>query len=221
MFQRVRIESGQYLVPVETLELDRDRFRVLVDACIQTYSKQHPVELKYNLDITSRSFTFVAGTIADGNTIGIPQDVLDIVPITIAGLSPFFLREFEERTSRDLDDKVSFPWEYRQQVNTLFVPIQGRYDISSIHDHIIREEGDTASTKEFFVDTITFRDDAFFKLLQGKFLMALAHSRRAFTLQDLPILTDAAELVGDAKLMIEEATTSLNEEESKWWLAWG
>ena len=65
---------------------------------------------------------------------------------------------------------------------------------------------------------ITHRDHRFLKLMQGRFMQALGRSRKAFTLNDLPITSDAAEMVSSGKEIETEAITEINES-GKWWLA--
>ena len=73
---------------------------------------------------------------------------------------------------------------------------------------------------EYRVDTITDADDEFFEILTGKFMKALGRSRRAFTINELPITMDASELVSEGDEMIRAAEESLVEKEMKLYLAY-
>lgn len=73
--------------------------------------------------------------------------------------------------------------------------------------------------KNYEILTITDDDIRFFKLLTARFMKGLASSRRAFTMTDIPLLTDATDLMSDAKAMEEEVKKELQENQ-KWWLAW-
>lgn len=223
MFDYILIESGQFLVPVENLEINRDRFLTLVRTTLGIYNGKLPHEKKFNLDFTQRKKTFTADTLdTGGQKVGIPDGVADMVPVRISGVSPFFLREHEDHNSAYFNDKTPYPWEYRKP--DLYVPIQGIYDVHAWYKHEIVEiqaEGETSGeNKTYEVATISYEDETFFKLLKAKFLRGTAHSRRAFTMQDIPLLTDADTLVGDAKAMEEEAHKELDDK-TYFWLAWG
>jgi hypothetical protein len=69
--------------------------------------------------------------------------------------------------------------------------------------------------------TITDDDDLFFKILTGYFMVGLGRSRKAFTLNELPIVTDAADLVSEGTALITDGQLALQETSSKFYLAWG
>lgn len=223
MFDHVLIESGQFLVPVENLEINRDRFLTLVKSCVGIYNGKTPHEKKFNLNFPLRKFTFSDSTLdTNGQKTGIPHGIADLVPVRIAGTSPFFLRQHEDHNSEYMNDKTPYPWDYRKP--NLFVPIQGVYDVHAWYNHEVTEiqaAGETSGeNKTYEVTTIDYEDEAFLKLLKAKFLRGTAHSRRAFTMQDIPLLTDADALVGDAKTLEEEAMKELDDK-TAFWLAWG
>lgn len=223
MFDYVLTESGQFLLPVENLEINRDRFLTLVRTTVGIFSAKHPYEKKFNLDFSKRNFVFNEGTVdINAQPIGIPDGVADLIPVRISGVSPFFLRDHEAHNSQYLDDKTSYPWEYRKPI--LYVPIQGRYDLHAWYSHKVEEikaAGETeGDTKTYEVKTIGYEDKVFFALLKAKFLRGTAHSRRAFTINDIPLLTDADSLLAEAKVMEDEALKELDDK-TKFWLAWG
>lgn len=222
MFDYILVESGQFLIPVENLEINRDRFLVLVKTALGIFNGKHPWEKKFNLNFANRSVKFSATTRdTSSNLTGIPTGIADMVPVRISGVSPFFLRDHEQHNSHYLNEKTEFPWEYRAP--TLYVPIQGVYDVHAYYDHVITEivaSGETeGENKTYEVTTIDYGDDVFFKLLKAKFLRGTANSRRAFTLQDIPLTTDADTLANEAKTMEEEALKDLDDK-TKFWLGW-
>lgn len=223
MFDYILIDSGQFLVPVENLEINRDRFLTLVKATLGIFNTKYPHELKFNMDFPNRKKTFTADTLSiSGQLVGIPDGIADAVPVRIAGIAPYFIREYQSHDSPYMNNKVPYPIEYRKP--DLYVPVQGTYDVHAWYDHKIEEivaEGETeGETKTYEVKTINFGDDeVFFKLLKAKFLKGTAGSRRAFTMQDIPLLTDADTLMTEAKALEEEANKELDDK-TKFWLAW-
>jgi hypothetical protein len=221
IFERVLVESGQFLLSTDEIELNSDRFLVLVRAVLAIYNKTEPYELKFNLQLAQRSFTFTTSTkTLSGAPTGIPDGIADMIPVRIAGISSYFLRDFDGHKSDHLQMKAEFPWEYRKP--TVYVPLQGTYDVHAWYSHTVTETSPPSEGGkiQYSLDTISHKDDNFFKLLRGKFLQGLGSSRKAFTITDLPIITDAADLVTQGKDLEKEAIEAL-QAEAKWWLAWG
>lgn len=215
IFNRVLVESGQFVVSADMIELDVDRFLVLVKATLGTVNKFDPVEKKFNLDLSGRHFKFTPET-HDllGNLVGIPERIVDLIPVRVTGVYPSYMREFDRHKSEYLSDKIPYPWDYRKP--DLHVPVNGQYELHAIYNHQIVKN---AETKEWECDTISDVDDDFFQLLTGKFLKGLGKSRRAFTLNELPITTDADQLVSEGQEMEDKAIENL-EEDAKFWLGW-
>lgn len=224
MFDYILVESGQFFIPVENLEINRDRFMTLVKATLGVINGKYPHEKKFNLNFQSRSITFTADKLDTlGQKTGIPAGIADLVPVRIAGVAPFFLRQHEAHNSHYLNEKTEYPWEYRKPI--LYVPIQGLYDVHAWYDHLITEietdnNQEPAEKKAYEVLTINYDNIVFFKLLRAKFLRGTAGSRRAFTMQDIPLTTDADTLMSEAKVMEEEALKELDDK-TKFWLGWG
>ena len=68
--------------------------------------------------------------------------------------------------------------------------------------------------------TLNDTDYLFYELLKAKMMKSLGRNRRAFTLNDLPIASDASELVSEGQTL-EESTMTMIHEQSKGFLAWG
>ena len=133
IFDRVLVESGQFIIPSSDIELDQDKFKVLVNAVLGVYNKYCPIVKKCNIDISAgRDFVFTKDTISlTGELIGIPDLVTDITPVRISGISPFYLREFQEQKSKYLNAKANWPWSY--SLPHLDLPLQAQYDIETTH----------------------------------------------------------------------------------------
>src|ERR1043166_6708581 len=105
MFDYVLVESGQFFIPVENLEINRDRFVTLVRGVLGIYNGKMPHEKKFNLNFSNRSVTFTADTLdINGQKTGIPKGVADMVPVRISGVAPFFLRDHEAHNSHYLNE---------------------------------------------------------------------------------------------------------------------
>jgi len=207
MYQRVLLHSGQFLLDPASIEVDLEKFTILVEAVLGIWSGQSPVVKKFNIDILQTSYTF-----STTGQHGVPTWISRAVPLLKSGSSwPFYQRQ---NYNPELVDKCPAPFEYRKE--TLYVSVPAKYDITAVYDHIL--EGSTPDDYE--VSTISYKDDIFFKLLTGHFLIALAGSRRAFTLDPVEISTDADTMKSEGKEMVDEAEAQLDETESDFYLAW-
>lgn len=213
MFDRVLVLSGQFLIPDSVIELKLDKFKIIVEQTLGVWNNYTPIDkhVYKNLD-SGRQYTFT-----ENDPNGIPKNIVDLQPIRISGVAPFFLSEYG-RLGDTLDIKKSFPWEYRAP--KLTVPITGEFDLHCIYDHKLVVDNSTGGEPAYRCDTIATSDDEFFDILTGRFLQSLGRSRRAFTLNELPITVDGAELVAEGKQMEDEARADLIENKSKWYLAW-
>jgi len=215
MFDRVLIECGQFRINKNSVELNIDAFVTLIRSSLGTYNRQRPATKRYNLYSPTRRYIFTENTTSEeGIQIGIPEEIVDAIPLTFAGVPYYY---FTDRHTWELDKKT-YPFVYDNP--SIWLPMVGNYDIKSMHDHVVREEV-IEGEKIYHVDTIGHKEDVFFKLLAGKFLMGLARSRRAFILNDVPITTDADTLYSEGQAMEEKAEEDLSEKVGKWYLAWG
>ena len=65
---------------------------------------------------------------------------------------------------------------------------------------------------------ITIEDRRFLKLTQGRFMQALGRSRKSFILNDMPVISDAVDMVETGKEIEREALTEL-QEYGKWYMS--
>lgn len=237
MWKEVLLESGQFLIEPTNVELDQDRFVHLVRDALRPFNKYCPKLEKFNISVvgagTGGTFTFTDDFTANGKSLGIPKMVSDVIPLSLYGTVPLSLRHLfgnitqgagqsmsVNRVSADLV-KCPFPVDYRSPI--LYVPIQGDYDVECYFNHKLTEYTDSENNRQFRVDTI---DESagdflnFFDYLTGKFMQALGRSRRAFTIADLPITLDAAELVSEGERKVEDAMSKIIENDHDFTAAW-
>lgn len=226
MFNRILIESGQFLLEVNGIELDRDRFVILVKTVLGTYNKYDPIDAKFNLDLRfSRKHTFTD----DSEPYGIPDWISSVTPIQINTTSASHPPRIKSvgsliayfgnyRSNPELEEKCTFSIDYRKP--HLYLPIEEIVDVHAVYSHKLREE-ESFGNILYHIDTIDHSFDTFFDLLRAKFMIAIGRSRRAFTLQDLPISSDADQLVSEGKELENETMEELIENEGKQYLSWG
>jgi hypothetical protein len=216
IFDTVMIRSGQFLISQDEIEMDTRKFKRLVEHSLAFYSRYVPIVEYLLVDIEnseSRQFTFTDSMYR----YGIPDYISDLIPIRISGVVPYYLREYD-RPKSNLDIKVEFPWVYRKP--TLTVPTNAQFDIKAVYKHKVKNCGNDQNPL-WEVQTITDNDQEFIDLITGRFLIGIGRSRRAFTINDLPIQADASELVSEGKEMETTAKKEIQENKMSFYLAWG
>tara|TARA_Y100000310_G_scaffold190441_1_gene190422 strand:+ start:619 stop:1245 length:627 start_codon:yes stop_codon:yes gene_type:complete len=201
IFDRTLVESGQFLMGSANVEMDKVKFGELTRLVLAKYSKYYPLTTKANITIGSGfQYTWVTN---------IPEWVSDVVPVNLTNV-PWYIWE-KLRNANEMT-KTPFVWEYRSP--TLTTEYSGIFDVTA---HTNRVYSVDSSGGDDLPD-IDHADSTFFQLLLGRFMQGLGRSRRAFTLNDLPITLDASELVSDGRELEQEAVDSMKEEGS-WFLA--
>lgn len=250
MFDHILVRSGQFLLGSTKIELNRDRFVTLVRGALGMYSGYAPVDFTFNLKMQSnRSYKFNNTFRPDGqdDDWGIPKFISSVTPTAIMGSPAFALMgqfgskmgwsnsmgqssggngKFDINGQTQLGseqmEKSQFPWVWRSP--TLYIPYSADVEVVAVWHHRIFEipasESEDGQTN-YRVDTVDYGNDEFFDLLEGMFLKALGQSRRAFTMNDLPIVSDADTLASDGKAMIDQAIEDLRTNKSKFYLAYG
>lgn len=196
----VLIESGQFLLTKDGIELDSTTFLPIVKKALAIYSRYMPPTLRFNVSTSTYEYTFAEP---------IPRWVSDLIPVRITGV-PWFVPD-------------RFTWEYvkryfmwRYEKPTLYVQVAGQFEVECVYDHLVVVGEDDGIS----LPSITEADDWFFKLLTGYFMQGVGRSRRAFTLNEVQAVLDGTELVSDGKAMEDEAYDWLKTN-GKWYLAIG
>lgn len=222
----VMTESGEFIVgELETTQINRHRFHLIVKRALAIYSKYRPLTDRQTLAVSaSLNMTDISG----GTT---PAWISRVVPVndsTSDGGSSQSAAAFIYGNAGGLSDPYyasgrprQIPWEYNKP--TLSVSgSDGMYDITMHRPHTLEdiEKDDNNLVTEATIPSIDYADDIFFDILVGFFLMSLGRSRRAFTLNDLPVTMDASDLVSEGETKVNEAKERLTEQ-SSWYLALG
>lgn len=201
IFDRILIDSGAFLLGPTSVEVDIPKFEILIKRVLGVYNKYMPADRKYTKIIGSLSHTFQ-------DPEEIPRWISDIIPVN----NPY-LWQMQKNTTAS--EKIQFIWRYDKP--TLYLPMGGTFDIHAVYDHKITT--DANNQKEIL--TITDSDDLFFKILTGFFMVATGRSRRALTIQDIPVAMDASDLVAEGNTLIQEGMQTLTEVNNKFYLAYG
>lgn len=214
LYDSVRIQAGQYLIPTHKLELKENLFLPLVSQALAIYNRYCPFDFHLNLEINDRQFIFNENS----TPYGIPDKIVDLIPY--GGSINIFSNLFYNSNSQnsELSVKQMCPFIYRKP--NLYPPYAGVFDAHCIVYHKISKvnvEGGEISA----ILTLDENDSSeFVQLCLAKFLQALGRSRRAFTLNDLPITNDSSELVGEGQALEERIIQDIIDNKQKFYLCW-
>lgn len=217
MFERILLDSGQYILPDSTIELNINKFKLLVESCLATQSKYDPIVKRVTLQVTGREYIFSDNFQIDGEVWGVPEWISDITPLRIAGVPSYYFKEKYQHGN--VHEKDIYPFEYYKP--KLYSGSSSTLDATLVYNHKLDSVIDDADNiVDWEAKYITINNDAFLTLLTGKFLIALGRSRKAFTMSDIPIQDDAGDMVADGKELVEQANTMFIEEEMAMRLSW-
>ena len=232
------VRSGRFILEPSNVKLDQQKLVVLVQDALRLFSKYCPCVEHFNLTMegsgASAWYTFTDQFAANGKTLGIPYMITDVVPIRYFGTVPVnfnmmqIAKTWYENYSLDSTafiEKSAFPVAYRTPI--LYVPISGDYEIQATFiPRVVKkvyESGDKEGQPYWELAEVNEYDPTwhnFFELLDGLFWQSLGRSQRAFTIEDLPIRTDADTLVSEGIQKEEQVTQAIIDNDHAWYLAW-
>jgi len=212
----VMIESGEYLLlNIENLTLTTAKFWAMVKRVLKYYEGKCPFVYKHNLTVSSGKYTY-----QDSVSYGPPDWISSVVPTTSSNIMDVYsvLSNKVAGETSLLEIPRGFVWKYENP--NLYVSEDGIMDVVECHAHQYTETDDSAGVlQEVTISTITQKDDSkFIDLVLARFLMMLGRSRRAFTMNDLPITSDGDQLVSEGQELWRDTVEKL-EETDKWYLA--
>jgi len=205
LWQYLLEETGQSLFEgLPEITYDQEKFKRFVQSVLSVYSKYCPVERSFNITVTGLRYDFT------NHEHGVPEWLSKVMLVSY----PWGVITGERRSLFDFKLTIPplRPWIYRKPV--LYVSVNGVYDVIALYNHEIQED----DSGNYYIETINHDDDLFLKLLTGRFLQRIGRARRAFTLNELPITSDAAEIIAEGKEMETEVLEALGEL-GKWYVA--
>lgn len=204
----VILETGNYLV--DTLirqDIDIRKFSIMLKSVIAEYSNYRPLHKNLVIYVDSNPYEFL-GSVAP-NSIDKMNYGLGVSPGTLK-TDPFRILTREHRPALA-------PWRYEKPL--LYTTYTGVVEIGGCFDYFVQELYDSnGELVDYSIPDISYSDVEFLQLMKAKFLMIVGRQRRAFTANDLPLTTDASDLISEGN----DLWTSTKEQlaaNGKWWCA--
>lgn len=209
LIDHLLISTGEYIVEnLENIFFDNDKLWRVILPQLKYYGKHRPLTLRKQIYLNA-FYEF-----ADTPTIPAPDWISSVVPCDLASPLSIF-------NSVSAGPKL-MPWRYDKPKLYMLSSISSSFEVTchySSYPFTITRDG-LGKITEVDIPDIDESDDKFLEMIRGKFIEAIGMSRRAFTLQDFPILMDAAELVIEGREIFNNAKDGL-EERNSWWHAIG
>lgn len=228
------VDSGQFVVGgLNELCLDKDKFWLMVQTVLVTYERHRPYQWNETINV-SKSHTFTEVVEDDSldekswvRTKVVPEWVSEVLPVGVGNVvnNQFIINQTIAQAGGATGPQVQparqpAQWLWKYDKPTLYIPYTGRVDILCVAKYIRNATYATGGDLKD-VDIVGLEHDRMFMdMVTGKFMQAIGRSRRAFTLDDLPVTSDSDSLVTEGKDLYDQAYEKL-EERNSWALAIG
>jgi hypothetical protein len=205
----VMMQSGEFIVEIiENTLIDKPKFWLMVKRDLKFYQKYVPVTKNLNVYVNG-SYGFPAGEE--------PKFISKCTPVVAgstgsSGFSTLSTGQLLSMANPMLGmSPTRFIWKYEEP--QLFTSMAGDVAVKAHYDY----KFDVSSADPAEYEILGMREeDLFLNLVLSSFLIGLGRSRRAFTLNDLPITMDAPDLVSEGKERQETARQDIFDL-SKWY----
>lgn len=214
IWENTLVKSSQFILAKSNVEIDVDRFKIIVQDALSVYNQSLPYSKEYSIYINQKPYIFVPEFDCELNRV--PDYIFSCVPnrgvSTIAIGGGLFGTQNNDMDG--LNIPLMAPYKYRKP-NLTVTYTNCHYQITAGFKHIITpvKKDDGSSTTDYEIKTIDPEDQLtvlLFDLIRGHFLKGIGRSRKAFSLNDIPIVMDADALFTEGDALIEAATASIH-----------
>ena len=187
------LRTGQYILDIEDIEIDKDRLELIIKSELQWFSQYNPVRKQKDFILyDDKEFTEETDGVIPLNITNIRRRRYQAYPLFNASVGRF---------------ATSLRWRYISPYLTFQYP-KDIYTVDYYAPHIYKDEKiDTLDLSSNFID-----------LFIARFMISIGSGRASFVLNDIPITTNASDLLSDGKELLQ-ATQDLIRETSSYHLA--
>jgi hypothetical protein len=220
LVELVMLETGEFIVEtLQNVNLDLPKFWLMTKRILLTYEQYKPLTFAQNIHLTSPKFQF-----SEDMEHGIPDWISEVVPVNVTNMMDiFYYSSLHRLYQQGMTETLEFPrpFIFKYDRPNLHVTERGIMEVTGQYAHEYEEIHEAEQgLVEVGLKTLTLRDRLFIDLVSSRFLMSVGRSRRAFTLNELPIAMDADMLVSEGQDRWDRAMEEL-QQTSKWYEALG
>lgn len=187
------LRTGQYILDIEDIEIDKNRLELIIKSELQWFSQYNPVRKQKDFILyDDKEFTVERDGVIPLNITNIRRRRYQAYPLFNASVGRF---------------ATSSRWRYVAPYLTFQYP-KDIYTVDYYAPHTYKDEG---------IETLDFSSN-FVDLFVARFMIAIGSGRASFVLNDIPITTNATDLLSEGKELLQ-ATQDLIRETSSYHLA--
>lgn len=187
------LRTGQYILDIEDIEIDKNRLELIIKSELQWFSQYNPVRKQKDFILyDDKEFTVERDGVIPLNITNIRRRRYQAYPLFNASVGRF---------------ATSLRWRYVAPYLTFQYP-KDIYTVDYYAPHTYKDEG---------IETLDFSSN-FIDLFVARFMIAIGSGRASFVLNDIPITTNATDLLSEGKELLQ-ATQDLIRETSSYHLA--
>lgn len=187
------LRTGQYILDIEDIEIDKNRLELIIKSELQWFSQYNPVRKQKDFILyDDKEFTVERDGVIPLNITSIRRRHYQAYPLFNASVGRF---------------ATSLRWRYIAPYLTFQYP-KDIYTVDYYAPHTYKDEG---------IETLDFSSN-FVDLFVARFMIAIGSGRASFVLNDIPITTNATDLLSEGKELLQ-ATQDLIRETSSYHLA--
>lgn len=222
------VRNGQHLSgDLSRIKLSLDKFWATIEQDILDFQEYYPYVQEFNIQSAAYGqgggrylFEFDSHNLgqdlgADPSEPGnAPDDIIKCLPIGTTQMIVNWISYMGTGTYPGQLGTVAngrtFLKKYRNKI--LYTTEPGKFDITALYKYFFIKTETTEGLKEVEILGIDGQDNkVLFDILSGRFLTVVGRSRRAFTYQDLPIITDADQLVKEGEELYQKGIEQMYE----------
>lgn len=170
----IMLETGQYISNLDATLLDKSKIEIMIKRELGLFSRYSPNVITKPMNLyNNKVFTIDIDGEIPTSIVDIRTDRYNTIGFSITPMpAPVH----------------SYYWRYDKPTLKFRYP-DGLYQVVYMAPHVYTN--DTIASIEI--------QDNFLNLVVGRFLMSVGKSRRAFTVAEMPIQTDASEMISEGK----------------------
>jgi len=210
----ILIESGEHLFSdVDQIQLNMNAFWRLTQRVLKFYEKFVPVTKELQLNIWTTPYNFLSYPPYIDPYSGLAYHVPEwISRVVIAQLAISILSFYYGRAVIGPMNLVS-----RYFKPVLYVSFTGQFQVRAHYPYTCEEVRDPqGNMTNVNLHEISESDYRFINLLKWNFLRSVARSRKAFLLNEVPVISDAQETYAEASNEIKLAEDDIRQA-GNWW----
>ncbi|BCG50082.1 hypothetical protein [Ralstonia phage RP13] len=184
----ILLESGQFIADLDATLLDKTKLGTMVKRELAWYSRYQPFKATVVSSLYDKKvFSLQADGFVPKNIVDIRTDRFNFIGYTTAPIP---------------GPVHSYYWRYENPILYFRYP-EGPYQMSYISDHVYDDVNQNLPTIDI--------GDRIVNMMVGRFMMTVGRSRKAFTVDEIPLTTDAEAMYSEGKELYDKTEEEIKQ----------